>query len=87
MAQETQSVLPTENESWEQKFINSDIFLSDWFDGVAEALDLFLVGNKQVTKRENETSVKLVGAIYYTEGAGPQYSTNLVGNLRLPNDV
>lgn len=75
---------PMGDESWEQKFIRSDIFLSDWFDGVAEGLDLFLVG-KKVTKRRNETSVKLGGSVYYNEGEGLQNSASLGVNLRLPN--
>lgn len=81
---EDQSEEHLADETWEQKFIRSDIYISDWFDGVAEGLDLFLVG-KKVTKRRNESSVKLGASTYYMEGQGLKTSTGIGVNLRLPN--
>ncbi len=73
-----------EGESLEEKFIEGDILVSEWFDGIAEGIDLFLVG-KRITKRRNETNVRLSNSTYYTEISGLTSSPSISVNLRLPN--
>jgi hypothetical protein len=70
--------------TFEENFIKGDIAVSEWFDGVADGLDLFLVG-KRITKKKNETNVNLENATFYTEGGGLKNETALNVNLRLPN--
>lgn len=71
-------------ESFEQAFIRGDIVISQWLDSVADGLDLFLAGGR-VTKKKNETSVRLENSVYSTEGDNLKNSTGLGINLRLPN--
>lgn len=73
-------------EDWtsEHNLIEKNIEISQWFDGVAEGVDLFLVG-KKVTKRKNETKVVLSGSSFTKDREGSQASAELDVNLRLPN--
>lgn len=73
-----------ENETVEQKFIDSNIAISNWLDGAAEGLDLFLVG-KKLTNAKNETAVRIENSTYTMEGANLTNATSLNVNLRLPN--
>ncbi|MBC7466476.1 MAG: hypothetical protein H7256_10835 [Bdellovibrio sp.] len=73
-----------ENETVEQKFIDSNIAISNWLDGAAEGLDLFLVG-KKLTDAKNETHVRIENSTYSMEGANLTNATSLNVNLRLPN--
>lgn len=69
---------------WERRFIDSNIAVSEWFDGMAEGLDLFLVGQK-ITDRPNESQFKIENSTYSREG---QAVRNVIGfgvNPRLPN--
>ena len=68
----------------EQTLIDADIAISEWFDGLAEGLDIFLAGKKRTTK-ENKTRVMIENATYSSEGEGLKNTTNLNVNLRLPN--
>ncbi len=68
----------------EEKLIKSNIAISNWFDGVAEGLDLFLVG-KKLTNRRNDTSVKIENSSFLTDGQGFKNTSGLGVNLRLPN--
>ena len=72
------------NKNWETKFIESNIAISEWFDGVAEGIDLFLVGRK-MTNRKNETFVKLENSTFNRQGDPTENSTSVGVNLRLPN--
>lgn len=73
-----------EREEWEESLIQDNIAISEFFDGIAEGLDLFLVGRK-LTNRPNETSVRLDSAVYVMDGEGLKSSLGLGVNLRLPN--
>lgn len=68
----------------EERLIEKNIEISQWFDSVAEGLDLFLIG-KKVTKRKNETKVVLSGAFFVKDREGTETSGELDVNLRLPN--
>ena len=72
------------NQTWEQKFIHSDIVVSNWFDGMAEGLDLFLVGRK-VTDRNAESNVKVENSTYSSEGQSVSNVTSFSLSPRLPN--
>jgi hypothetical protein len=74
----------TGEESFEKTFIHSNIAISEWFDGVAEGIDLFLAG-KRLTKKKNETSVKLESSTFYKEHENVSNSGSVNVNLRLPN--
>lgn len=69
---------------FEQTFINDNITISRWFDGMAEGIDLFLAG-KKLTEKRNETSVTLGSSFFYTERDKYSDSTSFNINLRLPN--
>lgn len=73
-------------EEWslEKSFIESNIAISNWFDGVAEGLDLFLVG-KKVTNRPNQTNVKIINHTVSTEGEDVVSGFGVSLNPRLPN--
>lgn len=73
-----------ENQTFEQKFIESNIAFSNWLDGVADGLDVFLVGER-LTTEPNRTNVKIENATYSSEGQGLSNATNLNVNMRLPN--
>ncbi len=72
------------NSSFEKSFIDTNIVVAEWFDGVAEGLDLFLAG-KRLTNKKNETSVKLESSTFFKERQDPQNSGSINLNLRLPN--
>lgn len=72
------------NYGWEQTFIERNIEVSEMFDSLAEGLDLFLVG-KRITKKQNETSVRIENSTISTEEENIRNVTNLAVNLRLPN--
>ncbi len=72
------------DETLEEKFIEGDIIISEWFDGIADGIDLFLV-RKRITHRRNETNVRLTNSTYYTEVSGLTNSPSISVNLRLPN--
>lgn len=73
-----------EVDSLTKQLIDGNIAISKWFDGVAEGLDLFLVGER-VTKQVNKTNVKLENATTMNEGEKPVNTTGLSVNVRLPN--
>lgn len=75
---------PVTEESWEEQFIEGNIAVSTFFDDVADGLDTFLVG-KRITRRKNETSVKMQNSTIVSEGSNTQNSTSIGVNLRLPN--
>jgi len=68
----------------EDKLIQSNIEISNWFDGVAEGIDIFLVGQKLTTKK-NETSVKIENTTFVKERENVNNISSLNVNLRLPN--
>jgi hypothetical protein len=71
-------------ETIEQKFLESNIAVSQWLDGVAEGIDMYLVG-KKLTRRKNETYVRLENSTFVREREGQQNVTSINANLRLPN--
>lgn len=74
---------PTD-ETWEQSLISDNIAISNWFDGIAEGIDLFLAG-KKMTNRKNETKVIIEPSFYYSKKDGYSDATTFAVNLRLPN--
>jgi hypothetical protein len=70
--------------TWEQWFIKSNIGISQWFDGVAEGLDLFIVGRK-LTNRPNESFIKIENTTTSSEGQSLNNATSFIVNPRLPN--
>lgn len=77
-----QDKAPTE--TWEQRAIDGNIAVSEWFDGVAEFIDLFIAG-RRVTNHRNETSFRIENSSIWKEGIGYTNSTAFNVNLRLPN--
>jgi hypothetical protein len=70
--------------SWEQKLIEGNIAISQWFDSAAQGLDLFLAG-RQLTTRKNDTTIKLENSTNSQEGHSLTNSTGVGVLLRLPN--
>jgi hypothetical protein len=75
---------PEEERTWEQSFIQGNIAISKWFDGVAEGLDLFLVG-KKITNRPNQSNFRIENNTVSTEGHSVINSIGISVNPRLPN--
>lgn len=73
-----------EEETIEQSLIRSNIAISNWFDGIAENIDLFLAG-KRMTHKKNTTSVRLENRASSSEGKAVANDIGLNVNLRLPN--
>lgn len=71
-------------DDWEKRFIKSNIVISEWFDGVADGLDVFLAG-KRMTHQKNPSHVKIENSTYSFEGTPIKNLTNINVNLRLPN--
>lgn len=71
-------------EPWEQYLIQKNISTSEWFDGVAEGIDLFFAG-KRYTKKPNETSATIETSGYYNNADGSAATANFNVDLRLPN--
>jgi len=72
------------DESLERSFIDSNIAVSKWFDGVAEGLDLFLAGQKLTNKRNN-SHVKFESTTFVKERESVNTTGSVNVNLRLPN--
>jgi hypothetical protein len=71
-------------DSIEQSLIRGNIAISNWFDGVADNIDLYLAG-KRMIKRKNGTSVRIENRTNSTEGQKVKNDIGLNVNLRLPN--
>ena len=71
-------------ESWTERMIDGDIAIAEWFDGVAEGIDLFLAG-KKLTKAKNPSKLRLEELIASTEGKEVTHDFSLGVLLRLPN--
>jgi hypothetical protein len=72
------------NETWEDIFIRDDIAITKWIDSAADGLDLFLMGER-LTSEKNDTHVKIQNSTYYNDGQGILNATPINLNLRLPN--
>lgn len=68
----------------EEQLIKKNIEWSERIDGWADGIDLFLMG-RRITTRKNETSVRLENASYFREGDALRNSFNVHANLQLPN--
>jgi hypothetical protein len=71
-------------ETFEQKFIRNNIEVTEWFNGTAEGLDLFLTG-RDVSKVKNNSHVRLTNTSYSVEGSNLNNQMSLGVELRLPN--
>lgn len=69
---------------WEQSFVKTNMAIGEWFDGVAEGLDLFLIG-KKITNTRNETNATISNTTYWNERENPNNTSSFNLNLRLPN--
>jgi hypothetical protein len=68
----------------EQKLIKRNIEISEWFDGIAESIDLFLVG-KKVTRAPNETRVVIEDTTYSLEHTKIRNHVSIGVFPRFPN--
>ena len=75
---------PKPSESWEQMFIESDLAIAEWFNGAAQGLDLFLA-RKQLTRKQNKTTIKLENSTYSAEGQALKNNLGVNVDLKLPN--
>ncbi len=71
-------------QDWEESLIDDNRAISEWFDGMAEGLDLFLSG-KKYTDRKNETRFTVETGFFYSEKEAFSDATSFNLNLRLPN--
>ena len=75
---------PAPETNWEETLIQGNINISNWFDSFADGLDLFLVG-KRVTTRRNDTQVSIESSSSITEKDNFSTGLGFGFNLRLPN--
>jgi hypothetical protein len=71
-------------ESWTQRMIKGNIAISEWFDSMAEGIDLFLAGER-LTHKKNTTKVRLDNIANSNEGQEVTNAFSLGVQLRLPN--
>lgn len=71
-------------ETLEQQFIKTDIFIAQWLGSTAEGIDLFLAG-KQISTKKNNSHVVVENSSFSTSGENFKNTTSLSVNLRLPN--
>lgn len=64
--------------------IRANISISNWFEGVADGIDVYLAG-KRVTNRKNGSSIRLENRASSSEGKAVTNDIGLNVNLRLPN--
>lgn len=83
-AQNGDTEVGDEDQSWEELFIQSDIEVSRWFGAAADGLDVFLAG-KRLTRERNKTRVVVENTTTSSEGHGVANGTSLNVNLQLPN--
>lgn len=70
--------------SWEKYFIKGNISISEWFDSLAEGLDLFLAGRK-ITSRTNDSAIQIENSTVSQSGKALTNSSSLGVRLQLPN--
>lgn len=68
----------------EQTLIQSNIEISEGIDRFAEKIDLYLIG-KKITSDKNETRIFIESQATTVEEQEPDYNTNIGGELKLPN--
>ncbi len=73
-----------DEEEWELMLMDSNRAIAEWFDGVVEGVDLFLVG-KKITDRPNESSVRIENTSFSSEGKEVVNTTALAINPRFVN--
>lgn len=73
-----------ERAEWEEKFIQKNKDISNWFDSFTEGIDLFLVG-KRVTKDKNKSSIRIDNTTTSTEGRNIANNTSIAIKPRLQN--
>lgn len=70
-------------ETLEQRFLRTNILISEWLDESAEKIDRFLV-SKRLSAEQNRTNLRLESTTYLSDGNDPSYSNTVQLNLRLP---
>lgn len=70
--------------SFKEQFLETNHAVAEWFDGVADGLDLFLVGRK-LTDRANESYLRVENITYFTENSEPLNVSGFNASVRLPN--
>lgn len=84
-ANSSASIQPvTSKPKWSERIVDSNIVVSEWFDSVAEGIDIFLAG-KRLTTKKNQTQVRVEGSLSSVEGKPVQKDLSLGVSLRLPN--
>jgi hypothetical protein len=68
----------------EKRLIEKNKEISEWFDGVAEGIDLFLVGEK-ISNKQNNSKITLENTTYSRESRNLTNLTTVSVNPRLPN--
>ncbi|WP_413293555.1 hypothetical protein ACLSU7_00465 [Bdellovibrio sp. HCB185ZH] len=75
---------PDDKTTLEEDLINSNIYISRFFDNMADGVDLFLAG-QQYTEKPNTTSAVFETASYYNSLEGLRNDLSFDFYLRLPN--
>lgn len=80
----TPIIKPVPGPNLEQQMIDQNIQISEWFDGVAESVDLYIVG-KKVSKDRNESRVTIENTTYSRERKKLTNNTSIGVFPRFPN--
>lgn len=74
----------SKSKAFERLFIDSNVVISNWFDSVAEGIDLFFV-NKKITDEPSKINARLINSSYLVEGQGFNNTTALSVSPRFHN--
>jgi hypothetical protein len=72
------------DQSLERRFIERNIEISEWFDRMADGLDLFLVG-RRITNQKNQTRVQFENDSYTQEATAFKDTVSIGIYPRFPN--
>lgn len=70
--------------TWKESLMNDNRAISEWFDGMADGIDLFLAGSRY-SKRKNDTRLTVETGLFVSEKEAFSDATSFNLNLRLPN--
>lgn len=71
-------------DTFETRFIKSNIKLTNWFNRITSNIDHFLVG-QQIQNEKNESSVRIENSTYSVERKGVNNQTAFIISPRFPN--
>lgn len=75
---------PSSAEELERQMLDTNVAVSEWLNGIAQDIDLFLAG-KKITNKKNETNFRIEYTTFSSEGKGLNNAVGFNMDVRLPN--